>query len=126
MNYKNTIVQHHLLEIILWPNEDDTFTVIRNSVARLKELGIYADYKLTIPLTRAEHCKLHNAAAGRAKSEEHRRKLSEAARRQFADPGQRKKMSESLKGRQKSADTRKKMREAWARRKAQRINIEQQ
>lgn len=35
---KNTIDRHHLLEIILWPNEDGTFTEIENSAARLKEL----------------------------------------------------------------------------------------
>lgn len=38
MQYKNTIVRHHLLEIILWPNEDGSFTKIINSRNRLKNL----------------------------------------------------------------------------------------
>lgn len=57
---KDTIVRHHLLEIILWPNEDGTFTEIRNSVSRLKELGIYNDFKMTIPITNSEHSALHH------------------------------------------------------------------
>ena len=40
--------RHHLLEIILWPNNDGTFTKIINSKKRLEELGIYDDYKLCI------------------------------------------------------------------------------
>lgn len=57
---KSTIVRHHLLEIILWPNEDGTFKEIRNSAERLKELGIYDDWKMTIPMTRSEHSRLHH------------------------------------------------------------------
>lgn len=53
------IVRHHLLEIILWPNEDGTFTEIRNSAKRLTELGIYKDYKLTIVMNRSEHSSMH-------------------------------------------------------------------
>lgn len=83
------MVRHHLLEIILWPNIDGTFRKIVNSAARLKELGIYEDYKLTINLSRSDHSKLH-ASEGhmlghlwkgkkRGKfSDEHRRKLSES------------------------------------------------
>lgn len=59
MKTSNTI-RHHLLEIILWPNEDGTFRKILNSADNLKELGIYNQYKLCIPMTRAEHASLHN------------------------------------------------------------------
>lgn len=54
------LVRHHLLEFILWPKEDGSFIEIRNSSARLKELGIYDDYKLCILLSRSEHAKLHS------------------------------------------------------------------
>lgn len=52
--------RHHLLEIILWPNKDGTFTEIRNSTERLKKLGIYNDFKMTIYVSPSEHSKLHN------------------------------------------------------------------
>lgn len=55
----DTIVRHHLLELILWPKEDGSFIEIKNSAARLKELGIYDDFKLTIPMTAKEHNRLH-------------------------------------------------------------------
>ena len=55
----NTIVRHHLLELILWPNGDGTFREIVNSSERLKELGIYNDFKLTIEITCLEHNRLH-------------------------------------------------------------------
>lgn len=120
-------IRHHLLEIILWPNEDGSFKTILNSPARLRELGIYDDFKMTIKMTNVEHNHLHWAYPGerrtnlikynktreitdefRAKqheshlgqvawnkggsswckgkkfSEEHRRKLSEAAKRRYA------------------------------------------
>lgn len=64
---KEIIDRHHLLEIILWPNDDGTFTEIRNSAERLQELGIYDDYKLTIPLTHSEHTRLHHAAKRKEK-----------------------------------------------------------
>ena len=51
--------RHHLLEIILWPNEDGTFREIRNSRARLKELGIYDDWKMCIKIPHGEHISLH-------------------------------------------------------------------
>lgn len=54
------IDRHHLLEIILWPNDDGTFRRIINSEKRLRELGIYDDFKLTIKLTKSEHTTLHN------------------------------------------------------------------
>lgn len=59
---KQTLVRHHLLECILWPNGDGTFRTINNSMANLKELGIYYDYKLCIIITNSEHWALHHAA----------------------------------------------------------------
>lgn len=55
----NTKVRHHLLELILWPKEDGSFMEIKNSAKRLKELGIYDDFKLTIQMTAKEHNRLH-------------------------------------------------------------------
>lgn len=57
--YGHCKVRHHLLEILLWPNNDGTFRIIHNSMNKLKELGIYDDYKLTIEITASEHSKLH-------------------------------------------------------------------
>lgn len=54
-------------------------------------------------LTREEHNRLHHT--GKTISDEHRKTVSEAARRQFADPEQRKKHSEAMKA-------------YWAKRKA--------
>ena len=56
---KDTLVRHHLLEIILWPNKDGSFTEIRNTVEDLQSLGIYDDYKLVINISVSEHAKLH-------------------------------------------------------------------
>lgn len=66
------IHRHHLLEIILWPNGDGTFRTILNSRKRLIELGIYFDYKMTIPVSKSEHSSLH----GTNRSEETRKRLS--------------------------------------------------
>ena len=63
--------RHHLLEIILWPNNDGTFTKIVNSAQRLKELDIYNDFKLCIEIEHGEHTALHN----RNLSEERRNKF---------------------------------------------------
>ena len=51
--------RHHLLECILWPNGDGTFRKIVNSSKRIKELGIYNDFKLTIPMDHSTHMRLH-------------------------------------------------------------------
>lgn len=53
------IDRHHLLECILWPNEDGTFRKIINTQKRLEELGIYNDYKLTIPIEHGVHNSMH-------------------------------------------------------------------
>lgn len=79
---KEIIDRHHLLEIILWPNGDGTFTEIRNSAERLQELGIYDDYKMTIPLTHSEHTRLHHA--GKSLSAESRKKTSDAMKAYYA------------------------------------------
>lgn len=53
------IDRHHLLECILWPNCDGTFRKIINRAERLKELGIYDDYKLTIQIDHSAHQTMH-------------------------------------------------------------------
>jgi len=53
------IDKHHLLECILWPNGDGTFRKIVNTQKRLQELGIYDDYKLTIPIEHGTHSSMH-------------------------------------------------------------------
>lgn len=53
------IDQHHLLECILWPNGDGTFRKIVNRAERLDELGVYKDYKLTIPIDHSIHQIMH-------------------------------------------------------------------
>jgi hypothetical protein len=53
------IDQHHLLECILWPNGDGTFRKIINRAKRLDELGIYKDFKLTIPIDHSIHQSMH-------------------------------------------------------------------
>lgn len=62
-NYKlwgHCKVRHHLLEIILWPNDDGTFKKIINTADDLKRLGVYDDYKMTIEITNSEHTTMHN------------------------------------------------------------------
>lgn len=96
-NYKlfsDSKVRHHLLEIILWPNEDGTFTKIINSAQRLKELGIYDDWKMTIVLTNGEHVRLHN----RYRSEETNRKLSESHKRYKVKDSTKEKLSKAFSG----------------------------
>ena len=53
------IDRHHLLECILWPNGDGTFRKIINKSKRLKDLGVYKDYKLVIKLDRSTHQTMH-------------------------------------------------------------------
>lgn len=52
--------RHHLLEIILWPNGDGTFRKIINTEERLRELGIYDDWKLTITIPANVHSTMHS------------------------------------------------------------------
>lgn len=54
------IIRHHLLECILWPNGDGTFRKIVNTQKRLKELGIYDDYKMTIQIDQSSHIAMHH------------------------------------------------------------------
>ena len=51
--------RHHLLECILWPNGDGTFRKIINTAKRLDELGIYKDFKMTIPIEHRTHSLMH-------------------------------------------------------------------
>lgn len=53
------IDRHHLLECILWPNGDGTFRKIVNRAKRLRKLGIYGDYKLTIQIEHNAHSTMH-------------------------------------------------------------------
>lgn len=59
LRYFMTIDRHHLLECILWPNGDGTFRKIINTGKRLDELGVYKDYKLTIPIEHRTHMIMH-------------------------------------------------------------------
>ena len=77
---KNTLVRHHLLECILWPNTNGTFRIINNSAERLIELGIYYDYKLCITITNSEHWKLHHASGTFSFGKEFRDKVSKATK----------------------------------------------
>lgn len=118
MNHKEIIDRHHLLEIILWPNGYGTFRTILNSRKQLKELGIYDDFKLTIPLTHSEHMSLHHKDNKHFYRKHHskdtRKKISDAMKyrtgnrnpmygKTFSDESK-SKISEALKA-------------AWARRK---------
>lgn len=119
---KEIIDRHHLLEIILWPNGDGTFRTILNSAERLKELGIYDDYKMTIPLTRSEHTKLH--MKGRTVSEETKQKMSEAKKgkspKSFSDE-HKQHIKDSRIGQTHSEETKKKLSDSvrawWAMRR---------
>lgn len=100
--------RHHLLEIILWPNDDGTFKTILNTRNRLKELGIYKDWKLTITLSTAEHIRMHSKyrtaspMKGKKLSEEAKRKMSEAKKGKKRVPlseEHKRKISESQKAR---------------------------
>ena len=52
-------IKHHLLEIILIPNNDGSMREIRHTVAELKAMNIYEPNVMTIEITRAEHASLH-------------------------------------------------------------------
>lgn len=108
--------RHHLLEIILWPNADGTYRTILNSRQRLKELGIYNDFKLCIRISAREHSSMHRLAeisVGRkptppsAKgkhwtlSAETKQKMSASQKGRIHSEEARRKMSESQKGRPK-------------------------
>ena len=81
------VCRHHLLEIILWPNEDGTFREILNTASTLKQLGIYTD-KLTIAVSRADHARLHaSGKIGIKRSMESRKKMSESAKKSYKKGG---------------------------------------
>ena len=86
---KNTIIRHHLLEIILWPTDDGNFIEIHNSKQRLIDLGVYNEYKCTITMTNSEHGKLH----GKHLSPATKQKMSESAKKRRASDETKHKMS---------------------------------
>lgn len=123
----DTIVRHHLLELILWPKEDGSFIEIKNSRARLKELGIYYDFKLTIPMTSSEHTSLHNKSRmnywyGKHPSAATRKKISESLKGKSFTAEHRQKLSVANKGKTRSEATRQRIAAAkteyWRKRKA--------
>lgn len=77
---RSQIVNHHLLEIILWPNGDGTFKEIRNSATRLKELHCYEPNKMVIELNRSEHCILHKPSLGTKRTDIQRKRMGNARR----------------------------------------------
>ena len=118
--------RHHLLEIILWPNSDGTFRKIINTEERLRELGIYDDWKLTITIPADEHSRMHShnrpdgywdkvsKSMSEAKklnptrywknknlSEDHRKKISDSLKGKKLSDETKAKLSASLKGRHK-------------------------
>lgn len=115
--------RHHLLEIILWPNGDGTFRKIINTEERLKELGIYDDFKMTITIPANVHSTMHshnrpdgywdrvsqsmsiaktgekNAMYGKKHSAETKEKMSKAQLGHFVSDESKEKMSSIKKGR---------------------------
>lgn len=129
MSINERIHRHHLLEIILWPNDDGTFKTILNSAERLQQLGIYDDWKLTIQITCSEHSSLHNRylrddtlAKHRSHrhSEESKAKMSNAMKGHTVSADARQRIGEAAKGRnigrRHSEEARAKMRAAALRR----------
>ena len=126
-NTANTIVRHHLLELILWPKDDGSFIEINNSAKRLKELGIYDDFKLTIQMTSSEHTTFHNKARknnywrGKHPSEATRKKISESLKGKTFTAEHRQKLSVANKGKTRSEATRQRIAAAkteyWRKRK---------
>lgn len=131
---KDTIVRHHLLELMFYIDENGNKITINNSVERLKDLGIYDDWKLCIEMTQSEHIRLHNAnrsaetlakmsvaQTGKTLSDETKAKLSVAMSKitgenhhmfgKTLSEETKKKISESLSGRTHSDKTKKKISE---------------
>lgn len=86
--------RHHLLEIILWPNGDGTFRKILNTKKRLRELGIYDDWKLTVTIQADEHSRMH----GNNRSYVTKRKMSKAKKGKKHSEEAKAKMSAAKKG----------------------------
>lgn len=108
--------RHHLLEIILWPNEDGTLRTIHNSAKRLSELGIYDDFKMTIQITDSEHMRLHMLnEAEEVKTK--RRHDSYGFKGKHHSSEHKQYMSTKLTGRHHSEEAKQKMRDAWVRRR---------
>ena len=98
--------RHHLLEIILWPNGDGTFRKIINTEERLRELGIYDDWKLTITIPADEHSRMHSHNRPDGYWDKVSKSMSEAKKlnptrywkNKNLSEDHRKKISDSLKG----------------------------
>lgn len=84
---RTQIVRHHLLELILWPNKDGTFKEIKHTANDLRKLGIYDDFKLTIEMTRGEHCSLHKPHKDCQHSEDTRKRISKNGKGRHANSG---------------------------------------
>lgn len=108
--------RHHLLEIILWPNEDGTFRTIHNSAKRLSELGIYDDFKMTIQVTASEHMRLHMSNESEESKAHHPRNSYGFKGKHHSDE-HKQYMSKKLAGRHHSEEAKMKMKAAWAKRK---------
>lgn len=105
--------RHHLLEIILWPESDGTYKTILNTKARLKELNIYDDFKLTIKLDRAVHTALHR----RYTTDETKMKMGRLGRTYTMTDEWKAKISASKLGKHRSEETKAKIREKMRGRK---------
>lgn len=82
-----TKVRHHLLEIILWPNNEGSFKTILNSASKLKDMGIY-DAHLTIEMTRSEHGKLHGQYLKGENNPHYGKQHTDVAKRKIASSQQ--------------------------------------
>lgn len=99
--------RHHLLEIVLWPNHDGTYTKIVNSAKRLQQLGIYDDYKMCIELEHGEHTALHNRNLNSERRDKIRMRAisnNPTKNKEVAN-----KISKALTGKARDADFRKKI-----------------
>lgn len=115
-----SIHRHHLLEIILWPNEDGTFRTIHNSAKRLMELGIYDDFKMTIQITDSEHMSLHMSNESEESKARHRHDSYGFKGKHHSD-AHKQYMSAKLTGRHHSEEAKQKMKEAWVKRRLKKV-----
>lgn len=110
--------RHHLLEIILWPEENGTFRTIINSRNRLKELHIYSDFKLTIKTEHGMHTALHaKYRTGIKLTDEAKAKMSAAKLCKPKSAETKAKMSAAKLGKPRTAETKAKISEKMRGRK---------
>lgn len=79
------LVRHHLLEIMFYYDEHGEKHIITNSRKRLKELGVYDDWKLCITMKSSDHSSMHNkyrtykrGYKQKPRTSEHSKAISEA------------------------------------------------